>query len=261
MNPLRLAWVHFKVQAQNEFQYRVNLVIQLINSAVGLATGLVAISLIFSHTGDLGGWSRQELLIVMGVHIGLRGVVGALIEPNMRRLMEDIEEGNFDFALTRPADAQLLVSVRNFRIWELIDVVVGAGVVAYAAGGLPASVGNWRVPAFLAAVVMGIVVMYCVWLAFTTLSFRIIRGDEIIELYQGLYQAGRFPVSIYPGWLRGTLTFVLPLALAVTVPAETLSARLSPSFLLVGAAITAAVVLLTRFVWLTNLRRYSGASA
>jgi ABC-2 type transport system permease protein len=117
------------------------------------------------------------------------------------------------------------------------------------------------VPAFLAAVVMGIVVMYCVWLAFTTLSFRIIRGDEIIELYQGLYQAGRFPVSIYPGWLRGTLTFVLPLALAVTVPAETLSARLSPSFLLVGAAITAAVVLLTRFVWLTNLRRYSGASA
>jgi ABC-2 type transport system permease protein len=33
-----------------------------------------------------------------------------------------------------------------------------------------------------------------------------IRGDDIIELYQGLYQAGRFPVSIYPGWLRGTLT-------------------------------------------------------
>jgi ABC-2 type transport system permease protein len=209
----------------------------------------------------LGGWLRQELLIVMGVHIALGGVVGALIEPNMRRLMEDIGEGAFDFALTRPADAQLLVSVRNFRIWQLLDVVVGAGVVADAAGQLPASGGLWRLPAFLVAVAMGVVVMYCVWLAFTTLAFRIIRGDDIIELYQGLYQAGRFPVSIYPGWLRGTLTFVLPLALAVTVPAETLSARLGPGFLLVDAAITATVVLLTRLVWLANLRRYSGASA
>jgi ABC-type uncharacterized transport system permease subunit len=40
-----------------------------------------------------------------------------------------------------------------------------------------------------------------------------------------------------------------------------LSARLGPGFLLVGAAITAAMVLLTRLVWLANLRRYSGASA
>jgi hypothetical protein len=29
------------------------------------------------------------------------------------------------FALTKPADAQTLVSVREFRFWQLVDVVVG----------------------------------------------------------------------------------------------------------------------------------------
>lgn len=261
MNPFRLAWAHLKVQVESELQYRINLVIQIINSLVALATGLVAIALIYSHTDDLAGWSREELLIVMGIHIALGGVVGTFIEPNMRRLVEDIEQGSLDFALVRPADAQLLISIRQVRIWRLTDVVTGLGVVGYGFASLPGGVGISHTFAFAAAALMGVLVIYCVWLAFTTLSFRIIRGDDVFELYQGLYQAGRFPVSIYPGWLRGTLTYLLPLAFAVTVPAETLTARLGPGFLLVGLVITSVVLLVTRWIWLTNLRRYSGASA
>lgn len=259
MRAIRLIWAYFRVAAANDFQYRANFVLQLINSALSLATGLIAISLVYSHTDQLGGWTEPELLVVMGVHILLGGVIGSLIEPNMRHLMEEVEEGTFDLVLTRPADAQLLVSIRNFRVWRLADVVLGLVVIGNGAGRL--GVRPWPALGFIVAAGLGMIVMYCVWLVLTTFAFRVVRADSFTDLFDGMYQAGRWPVSIYPTWLRGTLTFLIPLALAVTVPAETLTSRIGPSSLIIGLAATIAVVAITRWIWTANLKRYSGASA
>ena len=260
MRAIRLIWAYFRVAAANDFQYRANFVLQLVNSALSLTTGLIAISLVYAHTDDLGGWTEPELLVVMGVHILLGGVIGALIEPNMRHLMEEVEEGTFDVVLTRPADAQLLVSIRNFRVWRLVDVILGLVVIGNGAGRLGVTaLGRPSDSCWPPS--LGMIVMYCVWLVLTTFAFRFVRADSFTDLFDGMYQAGRWPVSIYPTWLRGTLTFLIPLALAVTVPAETLTARLGLPSLLIGLAATVAVVAIARWAWTANLKRYSGASA
>ena len=108
---LRLAWLFFRVGALNELQYRVNFVMQLFHSALALATGLVVLALVFSHTTELRGWSHGELLAVLGVHILMGGAIRVAIQPNMNRLMEEIRDGTLDYALTKPEDAQLLVSL------------------------------------------------------------------------------------------------------------------------------------------------------
>ena len=54
-----------------------------------------------------------ELLAVMGVYTIMGGVISALIQPNMEKLMDDIQRGNLDFLLTKPEDPQLLISIRD----------------------------------------------------------------------------------------------------------------------------------------------------
>ncbi len=49
--------------------------------------------------------------------------------------------------------------------------------------------------------------------------------DHVNELFEGVFQTGRFPVGIYPGWLRFSVTFLVPIAFAVTVPAEAVTSR------------------------------------
>ena len=68
-------------------------------------------------------------------------------------------------------------------------------------------------------------------------------------------------MGIYPGWLRSALTFLVPVAFAVTVPAEALTGRLTPLTLGGAAAFTALFFLLARAFWRYGLRNYSGASA
>ena len=46
------------------------------------------------------------------------------------------------------------------------------------------------------------VMIYCFWLMLTTTAFWIVRVDEMVNLFEGMYAAGRWPVGIYPSWLR-----------------------------------------------------------
>jgi ABC-2 type transport system permease protein len=261
LRPVRLFALFFRIGALNELQYRANLAVQLLESGISLATGLAVLGLVFGQTTNLGGWSEAELLAVMGVHILMGGVIRTAIQPNMERLMTDVRQGTLDFILTKPEDSQVLVSVREFRIWQAVDIIVGAIVLAIAIGQLESSIGLGAALLFGATLILGAVMIYCFWLLLTTAAFWIVRMDEIHELFDGIYQSGRWPVTIYPGWLRISLTYLVPIAFAVTVPAEALTSRLTVETLGLAAAFTIALLAVTRWFWRFGLRNYSGASS
>jgi ABC-2 type transport system permease protein len=259
--PVRLAWLFFRISAMNEVQYRVNFFVQLAQSLLSLATGLAVLALVFSHTDELAGWSRPELLAVMGVFTLVGGLITMVIEPSMQRLLEDIERGNLDFVLTKPQDAQLLISVRETKIWHVVDVVSGAVVLGVAVVQLQTDVGFGGSVAFAAMLLLGATMIYSFWLTLATGAFWLVRMDEVRELFQGVYRAGQYPIAVYPGWLRIGLTFLVPLAFAVTVPAEAITSRLDWPTVALTAVVAAVMVAGSRLFFRLGLRRYSGASA
>jgi ABC-2 type transport system permease protein len=66
---------------------------------------------------------------------------------------------------------------------------------------------------------------------------------------------------MYPGWMRFGLTFLVPVAFAVTVPAEALTGRLTMGSALTALGLALALLILSRVFWKFGLRNYSGASA
>jgi ABC-2 type transport system permease protein len=197
----------------------------------------------------------------MGIFVLMGGVINAVIQPNMTRLLDEIHQGTLDFALTKPADAQGLISVREFHLWSLTDVLVGVLVLSYGIYYYQGRVGILQSFEFLLALVMGSILIYCIWLIITCTAFWIVRVDEIVNLFQGVYAAGRWPVDIYPRWLQVGLTFIIPVAFAVTIPAEALTSRLTPTILAGTFGLTIMFSLVARIIWRLGLKNYSGASA
>jgi ABC-2 type transport system permease protein len=258
---LRLAYLFGRAGVQAELQYRVNFFVHLVQSVLSLGTGLAVLALIYGRTDELAGWTSDQLLVVMGIFTLMGGVIQTVIEPNMARVRGEVRLGTFDHLLTKPADAQLLGSVREFRLWSLVDVVLGAGVLAVALARLESKVGPGQAARFAALLVCGALLIYCFWIAVTTCVFWVVRMDEIQEMFVGLYRAGQFPVTAYPAWLRYTVTFLVPLGFAITVPAEALTDRLSTGTLLLSIGLTVGALIATRLFWRLGITRYAGASA
>ena len=201
------------------------------------------------------------LLSLIGVQILLGGVIHTFIQPNMERLLEDVQQGTLDYALTKPEDSQVLVSVRQVRIWQVVEIVSGLVLVIVGLTRTGNSIGPLDAVSFAAALAIGTVLVYCFWLIVTTGAFWVVRMEHVLELFEGIYQTGRWPVGVYPGWLRYSVTFLVPVAFAVTVPAEALTSRLHLGTFLVALGFAAALFAFTRWFWRYGLRRYSGASA
>jgi len=261
VNALRLSWLYFRVGVMNELQYRVNFVVQLFQSAIALVVGLLVLALVYSHTDELNGWSEAELLCVLGIQILMGGAIRTYIQPNMMRLIDDVREGKLDYALTKPEDSQLLVSVREVRIWQVVDLISGTVVLAVGLSRITTDVGVLDALAFGAALVFGAVMIYCFWLVIATGAFWIVNMWHAVELFDGIFQTGRWPVGIYPGWLRYSVTFLVPIAFAVTVPAQAVTSRLQWQTLALAALFAVVLLGFTRWFWRFGLRNYTGASA
>lgn len=250
-----------RVSALHELQYRVNFWVQLVNSMLAVGTGLIAIAVVYTHTDDLGGWSSPELLVVLGVHTLIGGVLRTFVQPNMWQLISDVEWGRLDYTLTRPADSQLIVSVRQVNIWSSVDMALGLGIVVWAVREMPGQVSPGGLIGFMIAVVCGSIIIYSMWLSAVTIVFKTINIGDLMQVLSGIYEAGRWPVGIYPLWLRGALTVVFPLAFAITVPAELIAGRVGWWWVLAALGVTGVALLLSRRLWTWGIRNYSGASA
>jgi ABC-2 type transport system permease protein len=261
MNALRVGWLYFKIGVLNELQYRVNFFVQLLQALIQVGTGLVMLSLVYSHTTELNGWTQSELLSLLGVQILLGGVIHTLIQPNMEKLMEDVQRGTLDYALTKPEDAQVLVSVRQVRIWQVVEMISGLVLLIVGLTGVKSSIGVGDAVGFAFALGIGAVLVYCFWLIVTTGAFWVVRMEHVLELFEGIYQTGRWPIGVYPGWLRYSVTFLVPVGFAVTVPAEALTSRLHLGTFLLAVGFATALFAFTRWFWRLGLRHYSGASA
>ena len=258
---LRLTGTFLRVGVMNEMQYRINFFLQLLQSLLTVGTGLIILAVVFSKTDDLGGWSRPQLLAVMGVFTLVGGIIRTFIQPNMQRVVEDVRQGKLDHALTKPADSQLLVSIRDVRFWQLTDVLVGVVVLIVALVQMSSTTRWQHVVAFVALLLSGLVSIYCFWLMLASASFWLVRMNEVQELFDGLFRAGQYPVGIYPGWLRYGLTFIIPLAFAITVPSEAVTGRLAWQSVVVMISFTIVLMVVSRWCWKRGLRRYGGASA
>ncbi len=198
MRYLRLVLVFLRVGTMGELAYRENFLVQLFVVLLELGTALGGLAIVFAHTATLGGWERDEVLALVGIYFLVGGVMRLLIQPSIERLIEAVREGTLDFTLTKPEDAQLLVSVQRVEIWSLTDVLLGLGVLAVALVRMGTGMRVWQSAAFAAALLAGVVIVYSFWLLLATFSFWFVKVENILVIFQSMYEAGRWPVSLYP---------------------------------------------------------------
>ena len=261
MNYFRLLQVFFRVNVAGELAYRINFFINLFQSILGLGMSLAGFAIIFSFTTTLGGWRPEEILALVGVYVMIGGIIRFAIQPGMEQLIQSVRDGTFDFTLTKPEDAQLLAGISRIGIWEIINICLGFSLLVIALIRIGNRIGGLQAVEFLAMLLTGSVIIYSFFLILTTLAFWWVRVENILVIFQSMYDAGRWPVSLYPGWLRYGLTFVVPVAFATTIPVEAFTNRLNWVTLLTAFVLAIALFIASRMFWKLGLKHYSGTSA
>lgn len=261
MRYLQLLSTFVRLGIANELAYRTNFFVQILQSLLKLGTALVGLAIIFAHTKTLGHWRPAELLVLLGVYFLVGGAINVMLQPSMQHLMEDIQQGTLDFTLVKPEAAQVLVSISRLSIWELADMMLGFVVLSVALTHLGIAISLGQMFAFVVTLLAGGVILYSFWLILATCAFWFVRVESMLSIFQNVYQAGRWPIGIYPSWLRWLLTLLIPVGLVTTLPAEALVGRLSWEMVAGMVGLGVGMLVVSRLFWWMGLMHYTGASA
>ncbi|MCY1043481.1 ABC-2 family transporter protein [Corallococcus sp. bb12-1] len=258
---LRLLGVQLKASGLLALQYRADFLAEGLSSVAWTFTALAPLFVVFDNRPSLEGWSFHESLLVVGWFTLLQGVLEGAISPSLTGVVEHIRKGTLDFVLLKPADAQFLVSTQRFLPWRAVNVLSGIGLFIYAF----VSLGRWpSFPGLLASLVLlgtSVLLLYSLWILVVSAAFFVVKVDNLTYLFTSIFDAARWPSSVFRGALAMVFTFIIPLALMTTFPALAMLGRLPWTSLLGAVAGSVVFAWVARRVWLLSIRHYTSASS
>jgi len=255
----------FRAFASTEFQfemeYRANMYLSIFEMLLVIGTSIGAVLIMFGHTTTMNGWTLPQMIVLLGVYYVIQGGVSLLFSPSFERLMEHVRVGTLDFHLLKPVNTQFLVSTRHLKVIRGADLLLGLIVVIVGLVQVGEQVGIAQALMFAMSLVFGWTLVYSLLLGLVTLSFWFVRVENLLAIFWAFTEAGRFPVDVYPLWLRVSLSTVVPIGIAVTAPANVIAGRMDWVAVAVLGAGTVMTVGIASALWRWGLKSYTGASA
>jgi ABC-2 type transport system permease protein len=258
---LRLLWMQLRTSLLLAMQYRIDFLLDVLIEAVWAATSLVPLAVVFSARTTVQGWTYPEALVVVGWFILLQGVIEGAINPSLNAVVEHVRQGTLDFVLLKPADAQFLVSTTRFQPSRAINALTAGILFGYAFHRLGHGPTLPGLGVALILFVLASMTLYSLWILTVSAAFYVVRIDNLTFLFSAVFDAARWPSTIFRGVLRVIFTFVIPLALMTTYPAEALLGRLGVTSFIQAALCAAVFALISRMVWVRAVGRYTSASS
>ncbi len=246
-----------------EMQFKTNFLLWIVVELLWFGLQLAFMSVVYAHTESIAGWTRWQVVLLVGCSHFVQQVFTAFFFTNLTEISEHIRTGRMDFFLLLPVNTRFLISFRKVDLGAFINAATAAGVIVFALRRLGQVPSFAESLGFAAMCFAGLVIHYSLMFLFATVAFWTVRAQGIVWGYYNLFNIARVPDGAFPpGMFRRVFTYVLPMILVANVPARVLLGTLrSPWELLLLAGIAGACFVVSELAWRLSLRHYAGASS
>jgi len=242
--------------------YRVDFLIDFGANIFALVVQLSVLTVLFAKIDALHGWSFEQVLFIYGFSLLPLGLFN-LVSINLYRFAERyIAEGSFDRVLLRPVNALAQVMFESFNVSGLNEIMLGSGIMIYAARGLELSFGWLDGLALLLLASTASLVYAGVFLGLTAVSFWFEDRMGLGPPVYNVIRFSRYPITIFSPLVRLFLTFVLPFAWVAFYPATYfIGTGEFHRFSLLTPVVGLLVFGLAYFIWKCGVRRYASTGS
>jgi ABC-2 type transport system permease protein len=245
-----------------EMTFKTNFLLWIFVELLWFGLQITFINVMFLHTESIAGWSKWQVVLLIGTSHFIQQIFQAFFLINCTNLSELVRTGRLDFLLLLPVNSRFVVSLRQLDLGAFVNAGTAVVVMAYAARRLGLVPDAGQLLGFLVLCGAGVVIHYSLMFLLATVSFWTVQAQGIVWAYYNLFNVARLPDSAFRGGFKIVFTFAIPMLLVSNVPAKLLADRLSsPLEMLLLLGMSVACFLVSEAGWRLSLRRYTSASS
>lgn len=244
-----------------KLSYRLSFLVKLFYGPMYCGSLLTILLVAYSRTPILGGWDRNEALLLFAVFNMIYTTCLVTFMDSIRYLLWDgIRQGEVDTWLLKPGSTQFYLTFSRPNI-DLLSLWIPIFIFFMYKLVNVHSVSIWNWVGFWIVFILAHLIIYFILSTYATLGFYVTKAQQVLEIFDKASDFSQYPISIFPGSIQFALTTFLPIAFYSYVP--TLFLRNQGSLFLVGVTIgfTIFLIIINHFAWKHALRNYSSASS
>ena len=226
-----------------------------------MGVNLLLVQVIYNHTDSIAGWSKYEMLLLVGSSMLVQRFIMGFVWTNLFEMARNVRTGHFDFFLAQPGNPLIMVSTRKLDLDGLSNALVAVGVVVYALHQLGIVPSFAYLSLYVLMIFCGFLIHYSILLITVSLTFWLGAAQGIEGSYFTLMEFSRLPRQAFRGISSILFVWLLPAAVVSNVPASALLHGFNPVNTLWLIAVTLFWVSFAVFVFNRGLRRYASASS
>jgi ABC-2 type transport system permease protein len=248
-------------QVRSQTQYRASFVMDLLGSTVLSLADLVAVFVMFSVNGSLGGFGGREVLLMVGI-ASCAFPLADLAVGNVERLPFYVRTGLFDAVLVRPLSSLAQLLALDFAPRRIGRAVQGLVIYGIALAVAPVGWHAGTVVLAVLAPVAGAVFFGALFVTGSTVAFWWIESGEVAYAFTyGGKDFTSYPATVFGGFFRRLFAYGLGFAFVAYLPALALLGRPDPlgvpGWLHWCSPLTAVLAaVLAALFWRTGVRHY-----
>ncbi|MDP5274922.1 ABC transporter permease [Chengkuizengella axinellae] len=260
---MRMYFMLIRASIKSRLQYKFNFIFSMLMAMLLNVSEFLMIAFVLLKFNSIQGWSIYEVGYLYSV-ILLSKTLYRTFASDVHHLEKYLVSGDLDSFFIRPIPILLTLMSQNFflLIGELLQ---GTFIILICIQHFH-SIGQvdlWIIPITILIILAGSIILFSIGLATSTLGFWLTRVEMLQNLTEdAAMNAVRYPLSLYPNWLKGIFLTILPLGFINYLPALYILKQ-DVGIWIIGATIMVACLCLwlsLRF-WKIGLSRYQSTGS
>jgi ABC-2 type transport system permease protein len=251
---------------RSQLAYPTSFALQCAAQALVQLQDMVIILVLFSRIGEMGGFTRHEVLLIYSL-AGISFGLADMLVGSLDQVGQLVRTGTLDALLLRPLPALTQICVSGFALRRLGKIGTALAVLGYVLATSDIFWTPMRVAVLLITPLTGLILLGAIWVAASATTFWLIEGSELpnaVTYGSGMFTS--YPVSVFSGWLLRLMAFVVPGAFVAYYPALAILGKPDPldlhpvlQYCAPLVAVLAAGV--AALVWRAGVRHYIGTGS
>lgn len=269
---IHILWMFIRNSLIREMMFPANFIIQVVTRLFWFVARVALFVMIYREVDHIHGWSKHQYFAFMATGMLINAIVEAFFMPNCAAFCDNIRTGKLDFALTKPVDSQFLISLQRVSLAMISQIMLAAALLVWSLINIGSPISVLQAVMYLVYIAVAVAFFYSMMITTACTSIWFGRNQGLYDFWFYITIFAQYPRSIYDGTddsrfesgeiLQFGFTWIVPILLVVTVPAQIIVGTLNNHVFAGVAAVAAIVALLaSRGVFQWSLNHYRGASS
>lgn len=243
-------------------EYRLNFFVRSLHNFFYVATFLITTLVIFNYTKTLGGWSKDEALILFSLtHISF-GIQSFLFLRGVEEFMRlRVKNGSLDFDLLKPVNHQFIAFFRTPWVDSILFTIAMSAFFIHQLIVIKLHLTFINLLLFIINYLLCTLIWYFILSTYATLAFYVTRAQQLMYFMEKASDFAQYPTHIFPKTIQWAFFTFVPIALFAYIPSSILLGKNVHMMWTIILIILPISFIINKIAWREGLKRYSSASS